>query len=600
MYQQVLDPVSNSLALSCIFAALPLVVLFVLLGVLRMTAWLAALISLAVSIVVATAIYPMPLGKSLLAASEGAAFGFWPILWIVINALWIYNMTVATGHFDVLRRSFARISDDQRIQGVIIAFCFGALLEALAGFGTPVAITSVMLIALGFRPVKAATVALVANTAPVAFGALAVPITTLATVTGLPESDLGSMVGRQTPVLGVFVPIALVFIIDGVRGVRETLPATLVCGFTFGILQFATSNYVSVPLTDIVAALGSVAATIGLLRIWRPSHTYTESHEDERELVGAGSGGRTGLGADSRAGAGAGAGAGVGTTVGANAGADAGGGRATGGSAGPATATASRTTGGGDAEHRDAPIEVFRAYAPYLIIIVVFVIAQIGPIKDALQGPTKNLDWPGLDVASSTGKVSTLTKFKFDWLDASGTLLLFAGLLTIPVLKIDPARALKAYGTTLKQLKTAIVTVMAVLALAYVMNLSGQTVTLGTWMAQAGGIFALISPILGWLGVAVTGSDTSSNSLFGALQVTAAQQSGLSSILLAGANSSGGVLGKMISPQNLAIAAAAVGMSGKEGDLFRRVILWSLGFVALMCVLVYLQSTSVLSWMVPG
>src|SRR4051794_29048488 len=204
MYQQVLDPVSDSLGLSSLFAAVPLVVLFVLLGVVRMTAWLASLISLAVAIVVATVVYPMPLGKSLLSASEGAAFGFWPILWIVINALWIYNMTVVTGHFDVLRRSFARVSDDQRIQGVIIAFCFGALLEALAGFGTPVAITSVMLIALGFRPAKAAVVALVANTAPVAFGALAVPITTLATVTGLSEDDLGSMVGRQTPVLGVF------------------------------------------------------------------------------------------------------------------------------------------------------------------------------------------------------------------------------------------------------------------------------------------------------------------------------------------------------------------------------------------------------------
>jgi lactate permease len=567
MYQQVLDPVGDSLALSCIFAALPLVVLFVLLGVVRMTAWLASLISLAVSIVVATAVYPMPVGKSLLAASEGAAFGFWPILWIVINALWIYNMTVATGHFDVLRRSFARVSDDQRIQGVIIAFCFGALLEALAGFGTPVAITSVMLIALGFRPVKAATVALVANTAPVAFGALAVPITTLATVTGLPEADLGSMVGRQTPVLGVFVPIALVFIIDGARGVRQTLPATLICGFTFGFLQYATSNYISVPLTDIVAALGSVVATVAFLRVWKPSETYVENEDDDRELVGAGSG-------DRAAGAGSGAGS----------------------SSDPVASAAA----GREADKHDPPIEVLRAYAPYLLIILVFCIAQIGPIKDALQSPTKNFDWPGLDVVSSTGKPSTLTTFKFDWLDASGTLLLFTGLLTIPVLKISPARALKAYGATLDQLKTAIVTVMAVLALAYVMNLSGQTVTLGTWMAGAGGAFALISSILGWLGTAVTGSDTSANSLFGALQVTAAEKSGLSPTLLAAANSSGGVLGKMISPQNLAIAAAAVGMSGKEGDLFRKVFLWSLLFLAVMCVLVYLQSTGVLGWMVVG
>src|SRR4051794_30807435 len=272
MYQQVLDPVAHSLGWSSLVAAIPLAVLFVLLGVLRVTAWLAALISLAVSIVIAVAVYPMPLGKALLAGSEGAAFGFWPILWIVINALWIYNMTVATGHFAVLRRSFAKVSSDMRIQGVIIAFCFGALLEALAGFGTPVAITSVMLIALGFRPVKAATVALVANTAPVAFGAVAVPITTLSTVTGLPGDTLGSMVGRQTPILGVFVPIALVFIIDGKRGVRQTLPATLVCGFSFGIVQYATSNFVSVELTDIAASLISVAATVAFLRVWTPPH----------------------------------------------------------------------------------------------------------------------------------------------------------------------------------------------------------------------------------------------------------------------------------------------------------------------------------------
>ena len=276
MYRQVLDPFSGSLGLTSLFAALPLVALFVLLGIVRMRAWRAALISLAVALLVAVAVYPMPAGQALLATGEGAAFGFFPILWIVINAIWIYNMTVATGHFDVLRRSFARVSDDQRIQGVVIAFCFGALLEALAGFGAPVAITSVMLIALGFRPIKAATVALVANTAPVAFGALAVPLTTLATVTGLPQQDLASMVGRQTPLLGVFVPIALVFIIDGRRGIRQTLPATLVCGFTFAVAQFAVSNYVSMPLTDIVASLASVAATVALLRVWRPALAYTE------------------------------------------------------------------------------------------------------------------------------------------------------------------------------------------------------------------------------------------------------------------------------------------------------------------------------------
>ncbi len=487
--------------------------------------------------------------RQLLAASEGAAFGFFPILWIVINAIWIYNMTVRTGHFDVLRRSFARVSDDQRIQGVIIAFCFGALLEALAGFGTPVAITSVMLIALGFRPLKAATVALVANTAPVAFGALATPITTLATVTGLPMQDLSAMVGRQTPLLGVFVPMALVLIIDGTRGVRQTVPATAVCGVTFALAQFATSNYFSAPLTDIVAALVSAAATVLLLRVWHPAHTYVEA-------VPAG-------------------GAGTSDT--------------------PATSDPAEST----EDKRDSSREVFRAYAPYGVIIAVFALAQIPVVKSALASATGTFAWPGLHLLTASGKPSTLPLFKFDWLGAAGSLLIVAGLVTIPLIGISARRAWSAYLETYRQLAAAILTVMAVLALAYVMNASGQTATLGTWMAGAGAFFAVLSPILGWIGVAVTGSDTSSNSLFGALQVAAAQQAGLSPVLMAAANSSGGVLGKMVSPQNLAIAAAAVGMSGKEGDLFRRVLLWSVVFLALMCVLVFLQSAPVLSWMVP-
>jgi lactate permease len=259
-YRQVYDPLGNSLGLSSIVAALPLVTLFVLLGVVRMRAWLASVIGLAVALIVAVAAYSMPVGDAVNSGLLGAAFGFFPIMWIVINAIWIYNLTVETGHFDVLRRSFASISDDQRIQAVIIAFCFGALMEALAGFGTPVAISSVMLIALGFRPLKAATLALVANTAPVAFGALAVPIITLATVTKLPVGDLGAMVGRQTPILAVFVPLALVFIVDGTRGLRQVWPAALVCGVTFGVFQYLASNFWSIPLADIIASLASALA----------------------------------------------------------------------------------------------------------------------------------------------------------------------------------------------------------------------------------------------------------------------------------------------------------------------------------------------------
>src|SRR3954469_24724619 len=271
MYQQVYDPVAGSLGWSSLFAAIPLLTLFVLLGGVKMKAHWAGLISLAVAIIVAVAVYSMPVGQALDAGAEGAVFGLFPIMWIVVNAVWIYTMTVKTGDFAVLRRSFASISSDQRIQAVIIAFSFGALLEALAGFGTPVAITSVMLVALGFKPMKAASVALVANTAPVAFGAIAIPIVTLAGLTDLPKEDLGAMVGRQTPLLAVFVPLILVGMVDGMRGVRATWPAAMVGGLSFALAQFACSNYISVELTDIVASLVSVGSIVAFLRVWQPS-----------------------------------------------------------------------------------------------------------------------------------------------------------------------------------------------------------------------------------------------------------------------------------------------------------------------------------------
>jgi lactate permease len=578
------DPVANSIAISAIFAVLPLLTLFVLLGVVRMRAWLAAIISLAVSLAVAIVVYAMPAGQALLAATEGGAFGFFPILWIVLNAIWVYNLTVASGHFDVLRRAFGRVSPDMRIQAIIIAFCFGALLEALAGFGTPVAITVVMLMALGFRPIHAAAVSLIANTAPVAFGALATPIVTLATVTSGANDDprltvdtLGAMVGRQTPILAIIVPLVLVAVVDGMRGVRQTWPAALVAGVTFGIGQFVAANYISVPLTDIVASLVSAAAVVVLVRFWRP----VESPDLHAEPVGGGSPrpvspgpvgdgpGSVGAGSLSRS--------------------------SSPGAAGTATRTDATTV------TTDPPAEIARAFAPYLIIIAIFSIANIGPIKEALAKEpwTYKFAWPGLDVVNEAGKPLASTTFTFGWLPAAGTLMIIAGVLTALVLRVGPAVAARQYAKTYYDLRHAIVTVMAVLALAYVMNLSGQTNTLGSFLAAAGGIFVFLSSILGWIGVAVTGSDTSSNALFGALQVQTAAEAGLDPVLLAAANSSGGVMGKMISPQNLAIAAAAVGMAGREGDIFRKVIGWSLVLLLFMCVLVTLQATPVLGWMVP-
>ncbi|GAA3745393.1 L-lactate permease [Streptomyces tremellae] len=561
-YQQNYRPIADSVGWSSLVAVLPLFVLFVLLGVVRMRAWLASLIATAVAVVVAVAAYGMPSGDALNSGALGAANGFFPIMWIVINAIFVYNLTVVTGHFDVLRRSFASVSDDQRVQAIIIAFCFGALMEALAGFGTPVAISSVMLMALGFEPLKAATVTLVANTAPVAFGAIAVPVTTLAGVTGLPLDGLGAMVGRQTPVLSVFVPLALVFIVDRRKGLRQTWLPALAAGVVFGVFQYLSANFWSVQLADIVASLAAALAVVALTRVWRPAETYHEGAADARDEA-------------------------PGT-------APAGSGRAAGGAA--------------EGPRRDAPLDVFRAYAPYLVIIVVFVLATrvpaiqgtpptgVGRSGTGIESVTRIVDWPGLHITNAAGG-AVATTFKLNVLSAAGSLLLIAGLVTMALLGVGPLRSLRAYGRTLDQLKYAILTVMLVLGLGFIMNESGQTTTLGLWVAGAGGFFALLSPVLGWLGTAVTGSDTSSNSLFGALQVTAAHQAGLSPTLMAAANSSGGVLGKMISPQNLAIAASAVGMQGKEGVIFRRVVVWSVVFLAFMCVLVYLQSTPVLGWM---
>jgi lactate permease len=567
MFQQDLQPVGDSLFLSALCGAIPFVTLLVLLGGLRLKAWVAGLISLVVALLVAVVLFSMPVGQALLAGTEGAAFGFFPILWIVINAIWVYNLTVASGHFDVLRRSFEKVSSDQRVQAIIIAFCFGALLEALAGFGTPVAITVVMLMAMGFQPLKAAAVALIANTAPVAFGALATPIVTLATVSsgasndpGLTVDTLGSMVGRQTPLLAVVVPLVLVFVVDGRRGVRQTWVPALVCGVAFGVAQFAAANYVSVPLADIVASLVSAAVVVLLLRAWSPSEVLTAEASDStvpsstRVPVGSG-------------------GAADGATTGAH--------------EGPAPV--------------DSRADVIKAYAPYAVIIAIFSIVNITAVKEFLAKEpwTYSFGWPGLHVLNSKGDPVASTTYAFNWLPAAGTLMIIAGIITALILKISAGDALRAYGRTYVELRSAIITVMAVLALAYVMNLSGQTNSLGAWLAGAGGAFAILSPILGWIGVAVTGSDTSANALFGALQVQTAKEAGLDPVLMAAANSSGGVLGKMISPQNLAIAAAAVGMAGREGDIFRKVIGWSVALLVVMCVIVGLQSTPVLDWMVP-
>jgi lactate permease len=539
MFVQELAPLAGSLALSALVAVLPLATVLVLLGVVRLPAHVAALVGLAVALVVAVLCFGMPVTQALSGAVQGAVFGLFPIMWIVVNALWIYRMTVRTGHFDILRRSFGRVSDDPRIQALIIAFCFGALMEALAGFGAPVAICAVMLVALGFTPVRAAIVALVANTAPVAFGAMGTPVVTLAEVTGLPLDTVSSIVGRQTPLLALIVPLLLVIIVDGRRGLRETWIPALSCGVAFAAVQFLASNYVSPQLADIGAALAGAAALVVLPHARRPA----------RQEVRA------------------------------------------------AVLTGDRTE---QLDVADDRREVAKAYAPYLLIILVFAIGQLPPVKELLETATWTFDWPVLDVAAADGTPVSGNSFSIPWLATGGTLVLVAGVLTALVLRVATRHVVAEWSATVHELRFAILTVAGVLALAYVLNLSGQATTIGHLIAGAGAALAFLSPVLGWFGVAVTGSDTSANALFGALQVTAANQAGLSPELLASANSAGGVLGKMISPQNLTIACAAANLPGEEGMLLRKVLPWSIGLLLVMCLIVVGQSTPVLSWMLPG
>ena len=549
-FTQSLDPVGGSLTASALVGIIPLLVVFVMLGVLKTKAYIAALGGVIAALVVAIFFFGMPANLAFLSATEGAVFGVFPIMWIVLAAIWLYQLTVTSGRFEDLRAVFDSISEDPRVQAVLIAFCFGGLLEALAGFGAPVAITATMILAIGVAPLRTAATVLLANTAPVAFGAIAIPITTAATLTGIPAHDIGATVGRQAPLLALVVPFLLLLIVDGRRGLREVWPAAFVTGASFAIAQFITSNFISVELTDIVASLVGLAATVLFMRVWQPSGSAEARARltAERDAI---------LGAPPER---------VAATA--------------------APLTASR---------------VWMGLFPYLLVIVVFSASKlVPPLKSFLSSTDVKIPWPGLDgnVLNSAGQPVGTTVYTFPWLSSPGTLLILCGIVVAIVYKISASQAFRDFWDTLVKLRTAIFTVAGVLALAYVMNLSGQTISLGTWVAGTGAFFAFLSPVLGWFGTAVTGSDTSANALFAKLQQTAGMNAGIDPTLLVSANTTGGVVGKMISPQNLTIAASAVKMDGQESVILRKMLPWSLGMLLFLCVLVYLQST-VLSWMLP-
>ncbi|MGW1376158.1 L-lactate permease [Streptomyces sp. NPDC002446] len=549
MYQQSFDPVAGSVGWSALAAALPLALTFVLIGTGRLRTHWAVCAGLLAAAAVAVTGFGMPPGQVLAATSEGAAYGLVPITWIVVNALWIHRMTVDSGHFAVLRRSFAALSADPRVQALVIAFCLGSLLEALAGFGTPVAIAAAMLVALGFAPLKAVGVALVANAASAAYGAMGTPIVTLGRVTGLDPHALAATIGRQAPLVTLLVPFVLVWIVDGRRGLREAWAPALVCGTASCAAQTAASGLLPVELVALVAALTSLGAVL----LWTRLRPRTPPRRPVPPIIAGGSA-----------------------------------------HADPELLARARVVSGKGGERRSA----LRACLPYAIVIGVFGLAQTPWLHTLLQYGTVSFSWPGLHIRDWQGGVPAQSVFTLETL-SGGTLLLLSGLVSVAVLRIRPSRALRAYRDVLHQLRHSALTVGGVLALAYVMGLSGQAAAIGHAVAATGSAMALLSPVLGWLGTTVTGSATSANALFGSLQSAAAQGSGLPVHLLAAANDAGGIMGKPISPQNLAIAAAVAELHGSEGRIFRSVIGYSLALLAVLCLLVYLESTPVLSWMLP-
>jgi L-lactate transport len=510
MWQQTYTPIANSLALSTLVAALPIFVLLFLLGVVRRPSWVAALAGLATAIIVAVGAYGMPGNTMISSVGYGAAFGLFPIGWIVFWAILLYRITLETGNFEIIKDSVGSLTSDHRLQALLIAFAFGAFIEGAAGFGTPVAVAAAMLTGLGFSPFYAAGICLLANTAPVAFGSIGIPLVTLQGITGLPMAALSANVGRICAPVSLFIPAYLVVVISGWSGLMGVLPAVVVCGIAFAGAQFAVSSYLGPYLTDIIGSLAAMLALVVLFRLWRPRTLF--------HLHG-----------------------------------------------GPAASIPRHPTG-----------KILLAWAPYGLLVLFVLLWGFGDVKAALEQATLKFGWPGLhNLVLRTPPVVAANSpypaiYTLNWLTASGTACMFATFASALVLRVSPAHFLRMLVATWHQLAFSMLTIAAVLGLAFLMNYSGATATLGLAFSATGAAFPFFSALLGWLGVFLTGSDTSANALFGNLQVVTATSLHLSPTLMAASNSSGGVMGKMISLSSIAVAAAATGMEqAEEGKLFR-------------------------------
>ncbi|CAH0162321.1 Glycolate permease GlcA [Pseudomonas sp. Bi70] len=549
-WQQLYTPL-GSLGLSALAAVIPIVFFFLALAVFRLKGHVAGSITLALSVIIAVAAFGMPVDMAMAAAGYGFAYGLWPIAWIIVAAVFLYKLTVKSGQFEVIRSSVLSITDDQRLQVLLIGFSFGAFLEGAAGFGAPVAITAALLVGLGFNPLYAAGLCLIANTAPVAFGALGIPIIVAGQVTGIDAFKIGAMAGRQLPLLSVIVPFWLVAMMDGWRGIKETWPAALVAGLSFAITQYYTSNYIGPELPDITSALVSLVCLTLFLKVWQPK----------------------------RAGASQVAGVSGGAAV-------------AGGFGGARSTTPSPYSLG----------EILKAWSPFLILTAMVTVWTLKPFKAlfapgaaldhlVLMLPIPHLDQLVIKVAPIVGNPMPIAAvFKLDPISATGTAIFFSAVLSMLVLKINPKIGLTTFKETLYELRWPILSIGMVLAFAFVTNYSGMSTTLALVLAGTGAAFPFFSPFLGWLGVFLTGSDTSSNALFSSLQATTAHQIGVSDTLLVAANTSGGVTGKMISPQSIAVACAATGMVGRESDLFRFTLKHSLIFATFVGLITLVQA----------
>jgi len=508
MWEQNYTPIANSLVLSAVVAAVPIFVLLFLIGIRRKPAWISSLAGLGATIVLAALVYGMPGGMLFSSVLYGAAFGLFPIGWVVFSAILLYRVMQESGKFNTLKDSIGHLTDDGRLQMMLVAFAFGAFIEGCAGFGTPVAVAATMLTGLGFSPFLSAAVCLLANTAPVAFGSIATPILTLRTTTGLPLQRLSAGVGRICAPISLFIPAYMIAVMCGWTGLRGVLPAAAVCGIAFAGTQFVVSNFIGPELTDILASMAAMAALFVLVKVWKPRDKFDFGHLPPGKV---------------------------------------------------------------DHSKRD----LFIAWAPYLILVVLVLLWGYPPLKAKLDSVNVLINWPGLHnliqrmppVVAQPSNYGAV--FNFSWLSASGTACLITAILGAVVVGLSPSRFAKVFGQTLKQLALAELTLAAVLALAQVMNYSGATATLGLAFAGTGVLFPMFSSVLGSLGVFLTGSDTSANALFGTLQTVTATRLGMNPVLMASGNSAGGVMGKMISLTSIAVAAAATTMKREdEGRLF--------------------------------